>query len=60
MLGSFDPEASWDALDVPRPDALEDVSNGLYMYTLQVLPEATPLQPEPEWLEFSGHVVIVD
>lgn len=24
------------------------------------VPEATPLEPEPKWLEYTGHVMIVD
>ncbi|MEC7477725.1 MAG: hypothetical protein VX190_08260 [Bacteroidota bacterium] len=26
----------------------------------RVLPEATPLEPNPEWREYTGHVMIVD
>ena len=55
-----DPEQGWDALDVPRPEKLEDVQNSVFRYLLRVLPHATPLEPNPEWLEFKGHVMIVD
>ena len=60
MFETFDPSRGWDALDVPRPEKLEDVQNSLFMYVLRVLPEATPLEPEPKWLEYTGHVMIVD
>lgn len=60
MFETFDPSAAWDALDVPRPERLEDVSNSVFMYVLRVLPEATPLAPNPEWFEYTGHVMIVD
>ena len=60
MFETFDPSAAWDALDVPRPERLEDVSNSVFMYVLRVLPESTPLEPNPEWFEYTGHVMIVD
>jgi len=60
MFETFDPSRGWDALDVPRAERLEDVQNSVFMYVLRVLPEATPLEPEPKWLEYTGHVMIVD
>lgn len=60
MFETNDPSRGWDALDVPRPERLEDVQNSLFMYVLRVLPEATPLEPNPEWFEYTGHVMIVD
>ena len=55
-----DPEQAWDALDVPRPEKLEDVQNSVFRYILRVLPNATPLDPDPVWMEYTGHVMIVD
>ncbi len=55
-----DPEQTWDALDVPRPEKLEDVQNSVFRYILRVLPNATPLDPDPVWMEYTGHVMIVD
>ena len=55
-----DPEQAWDALDVPRPEKLEDVQNSVFRYILRVLPNATPLDPDPAWMEYTGHVMIVD
>lgn len=60
MFESFNPGDAWDALDVPRKEKLEDVQNSVFMYVLRVLPEATPLEPNPEWREYTGHVMIVD
>ena len=60
MFESFNPGDAWDALDVPRKERLEDVQNSVFMYVLRVLPEATPLEPNPEWREYTGHVMIVD
>ena len=60
MFETFDPNASWDALDVPRPKKLEDVQNSIFMYVLRLLPEASPLDPLPEWRVYQGHVMILD
>lgn len=60
MFESFDPGAAWDALDVPRKEKLEDVQNSVFMYVLRVLPEATPPEPDPKWIEYTGQVMIVD
>ena len=47
MFETFQPGDAWDALDVPRKEKLEDVQNSIFMYVLRVLPEATPLEPNP-------------
>lgn len=60
VFETTDPEQAWDALDVPRAEKLEDVQNSLFRYILRVLPHATPLEPNPFWIEYSGHVMIVD
>lgn len=60
VFETTDPEQAWDALDVPRAEKLEDVQNSLFRYILRVLPHATPLEPNPSWIEYSGHVMIVD
>ena len=50
----------WDAQNTKRTDKLEDVQNSVFTYQLRVLPSATPLHPDPDWLENTGHVTIID
>ncbi len=60
VFETHDPSQGWDALDVRRSGKLEDVQNSVFLFRLNVLPEATPLDPNPDWIEYKGHVMIVD
>ena len=54
------PGDGWDALNVPRPDVLEDSQNSVFAYLINILPDVTVNEPDPEWIELRGHVTIVD
>jgi gliding motility-associated-like protein len=60
MFDTHDYTKGWDAQNTKRTDKLEDVQNNVFTYQLRVLPSATPLHPDPDWLEYTGHVTIVD
>ena len=50
----------WDALNVPRPDVLENSQNSVFAYLINILPDVTVNEPDPDWIELRGHVTIVD
>lgn len=60
MFDTHDYTKGWDAQNTKRTDKLEDVQNSVFTYQLRVLPSATPLHPDPDWLEYTGHVTIID
>ena len=60
MFDTHDYTKGWDAQNTKRTDKLEDVQNNVFTYQLRVLPSATPLHPDPDWLEYTGHVTIID
>ncbi|MGB1055632.1 MAG: gliding motility-associated C-terminal domain-containing protein [Flavobacteriales bacterium] len=54
------PGEGWDALNVPRPDVLENSQNSVFAYLINILPDVTVNEPDPDWIELRGHVTIVD
>ena len=59
MFDTHDYTKGWDAQNTKRTDKLEDVQNNGFTYQL-LLPWATPLHPDPDWLEYTRHVTIID
>ena len=54
MFDTHDYTKGWDAQNTKRTDKLEDVQNSVFTYQLRVL------HPDPDWLEYTGHVTIID